>query len=219
MTTTSGIMIPDSRLANEVTEFVRDTASELLFNHSARVYLWAALTGERKGLKFDPELLYAGAMFHDIGLTEGYQESQLRFEVDGANAARDFLQSRGVPESDIKTVWDAIALHTTPGIPEFMDPEVALVQAGAGMDVAGRGYEDFTDKERAAVTAAYPRGKNFEHEMIDAFYHGMKHRPASTFGTMNEGFLEQKDPNFRRLNICSIMLRSRWFCGCHNHGA
>lgn len=219
MTTTSGITIPDSKLANEVTEFVRDTASELLFNHSTRVYLWAALTGERKGLKFDPELLYAGAMFHDIGLTEGYQESQLRFEVDGANAAGDFLQTRGVPEADIKTVWDAIALHTTPGIPEFMGPEIALVQAGAGMDVAGRGYEDFTDRERLSVTAAYPRSETFEHEMIDAFYHGMKHRPASTFGTMNEGFLEHKDPNFQRLNICSIMLRSRWICGCHSHGA
>src|SRR3954470_967478 len=112
MTITHAIKVPDSKIAHEVTEIVRDTESELLFNHSTRVYFWAALTGERKSLKFDPELLYTGAMFHDIGLTEMYRESQLRFEVDGANAARDFLRSRGIPEGDIKKVWDAIALHT-----------------------------------------------------------------------------------------------------------
>jgi hypothetical protein len=218
MTITHAIKVPDSKLAHEVTEIVRDTESDLLFNHSTRVYFWAALTGDRKGLKFDPELLYTGAMFHDIGLTEKYQESQLRFEVDGANAARDFLRSRGIPESDVKKVWDAIALHTTPGIPEFMDPEIALIQAGAGMDVAGRGYDDFTDEQRQAVIAAYPRGNDFEHQMIDAFYQGLKHRPDSTFGTMNDDFLALKDPNFQRRNICSIMVGSRWaYCGCHAH--
>jgi hypothetical protein len=220
MTITNGIKVPDSKLAHEVTEIIRDTESELLFNHSTRVYFWAALTGERKSLKFDPELLYTGAMFHDIGLTEMYRESQLRFEVDGANAARDFLRSRGIPEGDIKKVWDAIALHTTPGIPEFMDPEIALVQAGAGMDVAGRGYDDFTDEQRQAVIAAYPRGSDFENEIIEAFYQGMKHRPDSTFGTMNEDFITQKDPKFQRRNICSIILGSRWtHCGCHAHSA
>jgi hypothetical protein len=206
----TALRIPDSKLAREVTEIVRDTEPELLFNHSNRVYFWAALTGDRKGLKFDPELLYTGAMFHDFGLTEKYRESQLRFEVDGANAARDFLRSRGIPEADIKKVWDAIALHTTPGIPEFMDPEIALVQAGAGMDVAGRGYNDFSDEERKAVIAAYPRGKGFEHQMIEAFYQGMKHRPDSTFGTMNDDFLAKMDPNFQCRNICSIMLSSPW---------
>ncbi|KLK92188.1 phosphohydrolase [Microvirga vignae] len=218
MTITNGIAIPDSKLAHEVTDIIRDTESELLFNHSTRVYLWAALIGERKGLKFDPELLYTGAMFHDIGLTERYLESQLRFEVDGANAARDFLRSRGIPEADVKKVWDAIALHTTPGIPEFMDPEVALVQVGTGMDVAGRGYDDFTDEQRKAVIATYPRGNDFEHEIIDAFYLGMKHRPDSTFGTMNDDFLAQKNSNFQRRNICSIILGSRWaHCRCHAH--
>jgi len=220
MTTTNGIKIPDSKLAHEVAEIVRDTESELLFNHSTRVYFWAALTGERKGLKFDPELLYTGAMFHDIGLTEGYRESQLRFEVDGANAARDFLQSRGISEGDIKKVWNAIALHTTPGVPEYMDPEIALVQVGAAMDLAGRGYDDFTEEQREAVIAAYPRGNDFENRIIEAFYQGMKHRPDSTFGTMNDDFLAQKDPSFQRGNICTIILGSHWAQGrghAHTH--
>jgi hypothetical protein len=218
MTPAIATRIPDSRLARDVTEMVRDAESELLFRHSTRVYFWAVLTGERTRLTFDPELLYVGAMFHDIGLTERYRDSQLRFEVDGANAARDFLQSRGIPESDVRKVWNAVALHTTPGIPEFMEPEIALVQAGAGMDVAGRGYDDFTEEQREAVIAAYPRGDDFERLMIDAFYQGMKHRPDSTFGTMNDDFLAQRDPKFRRQNICSIMAGSRWArCGRHAH--
>lgn len=204
------IVIPDSRLAREVAELIRDTESELLFNHSTRVYLWGALLGRRNRIAFDPELLYVAAMFHDIGLTSAYRESELRFEVDGANAARDFLRSHHVDEADVAKVWTAVALHTTPGIPEHMHGETALVQAGAGMDVAGRGFDALTDEQRAAVVAAYPRGADFAGRMIDAFYEGMKHRPGTTFGTFNDDFLAYKDPSFERVNVCSVMLDSRW---------
>jgi hypothetical protein len=206
----SSVRIPDSQLAREVTQLIRDTESELLFSHSTRVYFWGALIGKRRDLTFDPELLYVAAMFHDIGLTSLYQESQLRFEVDGANAARDFLRSHNIAREDIDRVWAAVALHTTPGIPEHMHPEIALVQAGAGMDVAGRGFEHFTDEQREAVISAYPRDTDFAHQMIDAFYHGMKHRPGSTFGTFNDDFLAYKDPSFERANLCSIILNSSW---------
>ncbi|CAB3642335.1 hypothetical protein LMG22037_00397 [Paraburkholderia phenoliruptrix] len=205
-----GVVIPDSQLAREVAELIRDTESELLFNHSTRVYLWGALLGKRKSIAFDPELLYVAAMFHDIGLTSAYRDSELRFEVDGANAARDFLRSHHIDEVDVARVWAAVALHTTPGIPEYMDGEIALVQAGAGMDVAGRGFDAFSEEQRAAVVAAYPRGADFAGKMIDAFYDGMKHRPGTTFGTFNDDFLAHKDPSFERVNLCSIILNSRW---------
>src|SRR5215831_15713653 len=113
----AGIAVPDSKVAREVTELVKDTESPLLFHHSSRVYYWGALTGKRRGLRFDPELLYAGAMFHDMGLTPQHASADKRFEVDGANAASDFLRSHGIADRDIETVWTAIALHTTPGIP------------------------------------------------------------------------------------------------------
>lgn len=206
----SGVRIPDSKLAHAVTEFIRDTEGDLLFHHSTRVYWWGALSGKRDGLTFDPELLYAAAMFHDLGLTHDYHKSQLRFEVDGANAARDFLRSHGISERDVQKVWLAIALHTTPGIPEHMHAEISLVQAGAGMDIAGRNFELFTDEEREAVIAAYPRDKDFGHEVIGAFYEGMKHRPATTFGTFNDDFLAYKDPRFQRGDVCRVILGSRW---------
>jgi hypothetical protein len=205
-----GVRLPDSTIARDATQLVRDTESELLFLHSMRVYLWAALTGKRRGLMFDPELLYIGALFHDLGLTERYQGSQLRFEVDGANAARDFLRGHGISERATEIVWTSIALHTTPGVAEFMRPEVALIHAGAGMDVAGRGYDQFSSAQRDAVLAAYPRGNDFERDIIDAFYQGLKHRPDSTFGTFNDDYLACKDPNFQRVNLCSIILNSSW---------
>lgn len=205
-----GITIPDSALARDITQLIRDTESAMLFQHSRRVYLWGALIGRRQRLNFDPELLYAAAMFHDIGITSGYQHSQRRFEVDGANAARDFLRARGISEREVEKVWLAIALHTTPGIPEHLHPEVALVQAGAGLDMTGRGYDDFTAQEHAAVAAACPRDHDFAHQVIDTFYDGLKHRPASTFGTFNDDFLCFKDPSFRRADLCSMVLHSPW---------
>ena len=206
----AGINIPDSKMARDLTQLIRDTESDLLFHHSTRVYLFGALTGERKGLKFDPELLYVGAMFHDIGLTEGFRHSQLRFEVDGANAAREFLRSYGVPQAAVEIVWDAIALHTTPGIPEHKKPEVALVTSGVEMDVLGIAYEQFTDAQREAVVTAYPRGVDFKNNIIQAFYDGMKHRPDSTFGTVNDDVLALKDSSFQRTNFCQIILNSAW---------
>src|ERR1700746_2747082 len=91
----AGLAVPDSKLAREVTELVKDTESPLLFHHSSRVYYWGALTGKRWALRSDPELLYAGAMFHDMGLTPEYASQHERFEVDGANVARDFLRGHG----------------------------------------------------------------------------------------------------------------------------
>jgi hypothetical protein len=206
----AGVSIPDSQLAREVTQFIRDKESDLLFHHSVRVYFWGALNGHRLGLSFDPELLYAAAMFHDLGLTQRYRDSQLRFEVDGANAARDFLHAHGISDRDIQTVWNAVALHTTPGVPEFMAPEIALVQAGAGMDVAGRGYDQITDAQRKCVLAVAPREADFKHGIIDAFYEGMKRRPATTFGTFNDDVLAFKDPSFRRIDMCSVIMDSVW---------
>jgi hypothetical protein len=208
--TIAGITIPDSQMARDLTRLIRDTEPDLLFHHSTRVYLFGALTGQRKGLIYDPELLYVGAMFHDIGLTDAYRDSPLRFEVDGANAARDFLRRYGMPEAAVAMVWDAIALHTTPGIPEHKQAEVALVTAGVEMDVLGFAYEQFTPEQREAVVRAHPRGPSFKKNIIDAFYEGMRHRPDSTFGTVNADVLAFKDPRFQRTDFCQVILASAW---------
>ena len=206
----AGVTIPDSKLAREVTELVRDTETPLLFNHSSRVYYWGALTGKRRSLRFDSELLYAGAMFHDMGLTPQYASADKRFEVDSANTARDFLRRHGIDAQDIQTVWTAIALHTTPGIPQYMHPVVALVTAGVEMDVLGIAFSEFTDAEREAVVLAHPRPGRFKEEIIQAFYDGFHHRPETTFGNVNADVLADKDPSFRPQNFCRVIRASAW---------
>jgi hypothetical protein len=204
------IDIPDSKLCRRITELVRDTESDLLFNHSSRVYCFAALTGLRRGLTFDRELLYAGAMFHDMGLTPRHSSRTERFEVDGANVARDFLTAHHIASSDIDLVWTAIALHTTPGIPVHMHPVVALLTAGVEMDVMGIAYEEFSESAREAVVAAFPRPALFKEDIIQAFYDGIKHKPETTFGNVKADVLADKDPHFHRGNFCSVIRGSRW---------
>src|SRR5580693_9882591 len=206
----AGVAVPDSKLAREVTELVRDTEPPLLFHHSSRVYYWGALTGESRSLRFDPELLYAGAMFHDMGLTPKHATAHERFEVDSANASRDFLRSHGIAEREIETVWTAIALHTTPGIPPHMHPVIALVTAGVEMDVLGFAYADYTQAEREAVLHAHPRSGSFKEDIIQAFYDGFGHKPETTFGTVNADVLADKDPRFRRRDFCSVIRGSAW---------
>jgi HD domain len=205
-----GISIPDSALAREVTELVHDVESPLLFHHSSRVYYWGALAGRRRGLAYDAELLYVGAMFHDMGLTPRHASADERFEVDGANAARDFLRRHGIAQQDIDTVWTAIALHTTPGIPQHMHPVVALLTAGVEMDVLGIAYGDYRDAVREAVVHAHPRSEHFKEDIIDAFYNGIRHKPATTFGNVKADVLADKDAAFKRMNFCRVIRASAW---------
>src|ERR1700709_823266 len=205
-----GLRIPAPKAAREITDRAGDTHPPLLFHHSSGVYYWGALAGKRRGLRFDPELLYAGAMFHDMGLTHQHSTKQERFEVDSANTARDFLRSHGVHQQDIETVWTAIALHTTPGIPPHMHPVIALVTAGVEMDVLGIAYSEYRDAEREAVVHAHPRPQRFKEEIIQAFYDGNKHKPDTTFGNAHASWLADKDPKFRPINFCSVIRDSAW---------
>src|SRR5271167_3946042 len=205
-----GVSVPDSKIAREITELVRDTESPLLFHHSSRVYYFGALAGKHRGMSFDPELLYAGAMFHDMGLTPQHSSATERFEVDGANAARDFLRDQGIFQTDIDTVWTAIALHTTPGIPQHMHPVVALVTAGVEMDVLGLTYSEYSEFERETVVQAHPRGNRFKEGIIQAFYEGIKRKPDTTFGNVKADVLSDKDPTFQRGNFCSVIRESAW---------
>src|SRR3977135_1572117 len=206
----AGTRVPDSKLAPEIMELVRDTETPLLFHHSSRVYYWGALAGKRRGLRFDPELLYAGAMFHDMGLTHQHSSAGHRFEVACPNPARAFLRSHGIAQHDVDTVWTAIALHTTPGIPQHMHPIVALVTAGVEMDVLGLSYAEYSDTEREAVVHAHPRSAHFKEDIIQAFYDGIKHKPETTFGNVKADVLADKDPSFTRSNFCSVIRASAW---------
>ena len=205
----AGVAVPDTKLAAEATELVRDVTTDLVYDHSRRVFWFGSLQGRKQGLSFDPELLYIGAMFHDLGLNKEHRGSGQRFEVDSANEARRFLQANGVPEDSVRRVWTAIALHTTPGIPEFMEPEVALVTAGVEYDVLGIGYYDISDAERAEITALHPR-PDFKRRILQTFTEGIAPRPETTFGNVKADVLEHFKPGFRRGDFVEVIQSSPW---------
>jgi hypothetical protein len=206
-TLASALAIPDSLLAKEATDILREYSTNRLFNHSIRVYLFAAEQGRQQKLRFDPELLYVAAAFHDLGLTKEFSSEDQRFEVDGANAVRQFLSAHNVPEEQVRTAWEAIALHTTPGIPQYMQPEVALLNSGVLLDVLGKGLDQFPSELRDAIVARYPR-KNFRHEFLQAYFAGFAHKPDTTYGTVNQSICERFIPGYQGPNAADLMAGS-----------
>jgi HD superfamily phosphohydrolase YqeK len=203
----SAVVLPDSLLAKEATDILREHSTDLLINHSVRVYLFAAEQGRQQKLRFDAELLYVAAAFHDFGLLEKFSSPSERFEVDGANAARQFLTAHNIPEAQIQTVWQAIALHTTPGVTQYMSPEVALLYSAVALDVLGRGFDRFPAELREEIVARYPR-KRFKENFIQEYFAGFAHKPGSTYGTVNAGVCERFITGYKSPNACDFIAAS-----------
>ena len=205
----AGVEIPGTAVAGEATRAIQQTTSQLIFHHSRRVFLFGAIHARARGLEPDPELLYLAALYHDTGLATPYSEKEQRFEVDGADHARRFLLDHGFPASSADTVWTAIALHTTPGIPDRLGPEVAAMARGVLTDAVGLGLEELDPAQVDEVLAAHPRG-DFKNEFLQAFVDGLAHRPDTTYGTVNADVLEHFVPGFRRINMVERIESSPW---------
>jgi HD superfamily phosphodiesterase len=203
------VTVPDTKLARDATELIRSSTTDLTYHHFRRVFWFGSLQGRNRGLSRDPELLYIGAIFHDLGLNEEYRNSGRRFEIHSADEARRFLQGHGVPEDSTRRVWTAIALHTTPSIPEFMEPEVALVTAGVEYDGLGIGYHDISDADRAAITTLHPR-PDLKRQILRAFTDGIAARPETTFGNVKADVLDRFVPGYQRANFVDIIEGSDW---------
>lgn len=207
--TIAGITIPDSKMAQDATDLVRDVADDLIFDHSRRVFIFGSLRGMDDGLRYDAELLYVGAMFHDLGLTDTYRRTDQRFEIDAADVARNFLTEYGIDGDAADTVWTAIALHTTPEVPLHMAAEVALVTRGVELDVLGIGYDAITAEQRQAVVDAHPR-PDFKNRILAAFTNGLKDRPETTFGNVKADVLEHFLPGFQRGDFVEVIRNNSW---------
>jgi hypothetical protein len=205
----AGVAVPDSELVRAATDLIRDTTPPLIFHHSRRVYLFGSLRAAALGLRPDAELLYVAAMFHDTGLVAPYRSDDQRFEMDGADQARAFLLTHGLSEGDAEKVWTAIALHTTPEVPYKLAPEIAATTAGVETDVLGLHLAHLTRDQIDEVTAAHPR-PDFKRQILRAFTEGFRHRPDSTFGTVNADVLEHFVPGFRRVDFVEVVKNSAW---------
>ena len=205
----AGIIIPDSTIATQATELLLEHGTEFIYNHSLRVFLFSSLNARRSNKAHDTELLYVASVFHDLGLTPHYSSPDLRFEVDGANAARDFLKGHGIAQDKLQLVWDTIALHTTIGVAEHKENEVALMYSGVGLDVMGEGYENLSANHREEIVSAFPRN-DFKKKIIPTFFGGFEHKTETTFGNIKADVCAFMMPNFHRKNFCDCILHSPW---------
>jgi hypothetical protein len=205
----AGCEIPETAAVAEATRFIEETTRPLIYHHSRRVFLFGLIHAQQLDVKPDPELLYVAALFHDSGLLMPFSEVEQRFEVDGAEHARAFLLDRGFSTAAAETVWAAIALHTTPGIPGRMAPEIATTQLGVLTDVLGLGLDGLDQDRLAEILAVHPRG-DFKNEFLRAQFDGQKNRPETTNGTVNSDLLEHFIPDFRRTTMVERILDSPW---------
>jgi hypothetical protein len=205
----AGIAIPESKLANEAAELLHEYGDQLLWNHSHRVFLFGSLLGRQENQKYDPELLYVSAVFHDLGLTTHYRSPDKRFEVDGANAARSLLEQHGLSKASTQLVWDAIALHQTLGVAQYKDPVVALLYHGVGFDVMGDRFEELSEQTRTQVVSAFPRD-GFKNKVLHAFLDGIRHKPETAFGNIDSDVCERYLPSYTQPNFCDLVLQSPW---------
>ena len=150
--------LPTGPIASAALELARSTEPESVFNHSVRSYLWAIRLAEHENLTgdadYDPVLLFAATVMHDLGVGNRAPARQ-RFEVEGADLAAELLIAHGVSTSDVDRVWEAIAIHTSPGIAERRGLLAYLTREGIGIDF-GR-QSDVVRTHQEAIHTRYPR--------------------------------------------------------------
>jgi hypothetical protein len=205
----AGVQVPETAAVAEATRLIQETTNPLIYHHSRRIFFFSEIHAHKLGVKPDPELLYLAAMFHDTGLLTPFSDVQQRFEVDGADHARKFLLERGFSTTAAETVWTAIALHTTPGIPDRMGPEIASIYLGVLTEVLGFGLAGLDTGQVEDILAVHPRG-DFKHEFLRAYFDGQKDRPETTNGTVNSDVLEHFIPGFQRTTTVERIVGSPW---------
>ncbi|SCK11457.1 Predicted HD superfamily hydrolase [Variovorax sp. HW608] len=176
-----GISAPNSELTRKASSLVDRVHSTAMKNHLHRTWWFSEFLGKKRGMRYDREVVYLASLLHDLGLTSDYAADQ-RFEVDGADAASRILIAGGYAESKAQLVWDAIALHSSAGIAERREPEVALVHMGAHVDVMGLRIDEITPKLVDDTLALYPR-VGFKAAFQEALAEVARRKPHTAIGT------------------------------------
>ncbi|MCB8883931.1 HD domain-containing protein [Acidisoma cellulosilytica] len=184
------ISLPDSQMVSEARDLAQNSSELYLFNHVMRSWIFGALLAEKDGSKPDPELLAVSALLHDLGLTDTYMTNDNRFEVDGANAARSFLQTYGLSPIDVQLVWDAISLHSTRSIALHKGPVVSFCHSGVQVDVSGNRYDAIEPSLMEQILQAYPR-LSFKENLTNCLCGIVRRKPTTTFDNFMHDFGER----------------------------
>jgi hypothetical protein len=187
------------------TEFARSAYPPYLFNHAVRTFLFGSLVGRASGQKYDEEILYLACILHDLGLTDRFQDES-PFEIQGAETARKFLEELGYSKEKLGTVWDGIAMHSSP-IGQFKQPEIALVGEGAGSDAIGPDLSQIKKGDLAEIVRAFPRLK-FKEAFVKTCADVARKHPRAASSSFMRDIRERYVPEFHPRNFCDRVLES-----------
>ncbi|MEV5966093.1 HD domain-containing protein [Kribbella sp. NPDC051952] len=151
------IEIPETAAAAAALEVAAGYESAALLSHSRRVYVWAAAYGEDHGIRYDAELLFVAAMFHDISLAPEFDSHTVSFEEAGGHVARVFAAGAGWSLERRERLGQVIVRHMWPDVEVADDPEGHLISRAAAVDIVGKGIDDFSPAFRADVLKHFPR--------------------------------------------------------------
>src|ERR1044072_6246356 len=202
----AGVSVPETPLVTRAIEFARERSEPYLFNHAMRSWLFAALLAQRKQTVREAEVLAVTTILHDIGLAESF-DGPLRFEVEGANAARAFARSEGIDDRRAQLIWDGVALNSTPSIALYKETEIAVATMGIGLDWGGWGYDALTDVEMAQIIEAYPR-LEMKEQFTKAVSRIVETRPTTTYDNFARDFGERFVPGYKPPSTVDYLLNS-----------
>lgn len=202
----AGVTVPDTPLISRAIEFAREHSEPYLFNHVMRSWLFAVSLAKIRQAEYDVEVLAVTTLLHDLGLGKAFQ-GPLRFEVEGANAAREFAVREGLDRRRAQLIWDGVALNSTVSIALYKEVEVALCTAGIGLDWGGFGYEQLGEAQIAAIVDAFPR-LEMKRRFTEDVCCVVKARPGTTFDNFARDFGERFVPGYTRPSIVDFLHNS-----------
>lgn len=198
--------MPDTPLIAQTIEYVREHSEPYLLNHVMRSWLFAAALAQLKQAAHDAEVLAVATLLHDLGLAAAFN-GPLRFEIEGANAARAFVQNQGVNERRTQLIWDTVALNSTPSIALHKEAEIALSTTGIALDWGGWGYDALTEAQMGAILDAFPR-LDMKRQFTRAVCGIVETRPETTYDNFARDFGERFVPGYKPISIVDYLLNS-----------
>jgi len=202
----AGVPVPDTPLVERAIEYVKACSEPYLFNHVMRSWLFAITLAELRGTAYDAEVLAVSTLLHDLGLAEAFK-GPLRFEVEGANAARAFALKEGFDARRTQLVWDSVALNSTPSICLYKEAEAALCTMGVGVDWGGWQANAVTGERMKAIVAAFPR-LGMKERFTDAVCGIVRSRPETTYDNFARDFGERFIPGYRPPSLVDALLNA-----------
>ena len=198
---------PHTRLARAAEKLLQSTSPQFLIDHCHRSVELAQLIVETESIDLDDEVLYIGVLLHDLGLTQRFHASDVRFEVASANAARDLAVAYGMDAVRAANVWDVAALHGTGGISDFKSRETAVGSDAIGRDVVGYGLDEF---DPGVVARIMETRAGFAEPFIQAIVTDLQDKYQVASSTWMTTIAAKYIPGFHQGVIEDLALADPW---------